>query len=498
MIKIIKKSKFLYLFAILAFSFTYTSNTLQAQSSNDKSKKEIKYKKARALQSKTAKKMAKVYEALEEVDEMGEPAPDMETALSILTELKSNFGNMKSYDRSVVWNALGYAYYATADIKDPSDSNKKDERTEEEKQSELKISYAPAINAYRQVLAEPESTIPIRTAALYTLAQLSLVTGDFEKGIETLLQWMDEVETVTAQAWGLLGTAYYQVGNYKKVISSNEKAIQLAEEEGYKPKENWYNMLAAAIGELKKDFGEKNALLRQLEIYEILVNLYPKKIYFIQLGGTYGQLGREKDYMITLKAAHAKDFLNKEGEYLALAQLLLLNQNPYWAAQVLVSGQKKLITTVDEKTKEEKIVPVVKDTEKNLKLLADSWRMAQEIDKAIPVLEQAAKISKDGKAFVLLGNLYLSEDKLDSAVDAIKKGLEKGKIKKVSQVYLTLGQAYFELQEFEMARKQFRVAARDKDKKVKTQANNWLKYTENEEIRVKNLALRRDYIQSQS
>ena len=498
MIKIIKKSKFLYLFAILAFSFTYTSNTLQAQSSNDKSKKEIKYKKARALQSKTAKKMAKVYEALEEVDEMGEPAPDMETAVSILTELKSNFGNMKSYDRSVVWNALGYAYYATADIKDPSDSNKKDERTEEEKQSELKISYAPAINAYRQVLAEPESTIPIRTAALYTLAQLSLVTGDFEKGIETLLQWMDEVETVTAQAWGLLGTAYYQVGNYKKVISSNEKAIQLAEEEGYKPKENWYNMLAAAIGELKKDFGEKNALLRQVEIYEILVNLYPKKIYFIQLGGTYGQLGREKDYMITLKAAHAKDFLNKEGEYLALAQLLLLNQNPYWAAQVLVSGQKKLIINVDEKTKEEKLVPVVKDTEKNLKLLADSWRMAQEIDKAIPVLEQAAKISKDGKAFVLLGNLYLSEDKLDSAVDAIKKGLEKGKIKKVSQVYLTLGQAYFELQEFEMARKQFRVAARDKDKKVKTQANNWLKYTENEEIRVKNLALRRDYIQSQS
>ena len=41
-------------------------------------------------------------------------------------------------------------------------------------------------------------------------------------------------------------------------------------------------------------------------------------------------------------------------------------------------------------------------------------------------------------------------------------------------------------------------AARDKDKKVKTTANNWIKYTENEEIRVKNLALRRDYIQSQS
>ena len=157
-----------------------------------------------------------------------------------------------------------------------------------------------------------------------------------------------------------------------------------------------------------------------------------------------------------------------------------------------------MITIVDEKTEEEKMVPVVKSTEKNLKVLADSWRMAQEIDKAIPVLEKAAEMSKDGKSYVLLGNLYLSEDKVNEAVDAIKKGLKKGDIKKLSQVYLTLGQAYFELQEFEEAKKNFRIAARDKDKKIKTQANNWIKYTENEEVRVKNLALRRDYIQMNS
>ena len=93
---------------------------------------------------------------------------------------------------------------------------------------------------------------------------------------------------------------------------------------------------------------------------------------------------------------------------------------------------------------------------------------------------------------------YLSEDRVDEAVDAIKKGLEKGKIKNMSQVYLTLGQAYFELQEFDEAKKNFRIAARDKKKQIKTQANNWIKYTENEEIRVKNLALRRDFIQNSS
>mgnify|MGYP003315342825 FL=1 len=107
-------------------------------------------------------------------------------------------------------------------------------------------------------------------------------------------------------------------------------------------------------------------------------------------------------------------------------------------------------------------------------------------------------MSKVGESYVLLGNLYFSEDRLDEAADAILKGLEKGKIKKLSPVYLTLGQVYFELQKFEDAKKNFRIAARDKDKKIKQQANNWIKYTENEEIRVANLALRRDYIQQNS
>jgi tetratricopeptide (TPR) repeat protein len=480
MIKLLKKSILLYVFALLTFSFSYPTSYIEAQSSNQ-SKKQIKYKKARALQSKTAKKMAKVYEALEEVDDKGEPAPDMELVVEILTELRNDQDNLKSYDRSVVWNSWGYVYFTDG-------------------------KYNEAIRAYERVINEPEVTLPIRNAALFTLAQLNLVQEKYDEGIELILQWMDQVETVTAQSWSLLGQAYFQKEDFNKSMSSMKTAISLAEEEGYKPKENWYVIVAACIGELKKQIGEKESLLQQLDIYEILVNLYPKKLYFIQLGGAYGQLGREKDYMITMKAAHAKDFLNKESEYLALTQLLLLNQNPYWAAQVLVSGQNKIITytetVLDKNTgkevKVEKTGPVVKDSEKNLKLLADSWRMAQEVDKAIPVLEKAAVLSKDGKAYVLLGNLYLGEDRMQEAVDAIKKGLKKGKIEKLSQVHLTLGQAYFELQKFEEAKKEFRIAARDKNKKVKTTANSWIKYTENEEIRVKSLALRRDYIQSQS
>ncbi len=476
-----KRNNFLYLFAVLAFSFMYLPSYVNAQTVDDKPKKEIKYRKARSLSSKVAKKMAKVYEALEVVDEQGELSPDMETVNEILSDLLNQKDDIKSYDRSVMWNALAYVY-----------------STEEK--------YLEAIEAYENLLDEPESTIPLRNEALRALGRLHVGLENFQTGIKYILQYMDVVETVTAQTWALLGRVYYTTGEFKKALSSLEKAVILAEEEGYKPKENWYSVMAASIGELKAEIGEKEAYLRQIAIYEILVNLYPKKTYFIQLGGIYGQLGREKDYMITLKAAYAKDLLNREGEYQVLAQLLLLNQNPYWAAQVLVSGQQKIITynetKIDEITGEEikveKTGPVIKSNEKNLKLIADSWRMAQEIDKAIPVLAKAAELSKDGKAYVLLGNLYLGEDKIEKAVDAIKKGLKKGKIEKISQVHLTLGQAYFELQKFEEAKKEFRIAARDKDKKTKSMANNWIKYTENEEIRVKNLALRRDFIQSQS
>ena len=300
---ILNKSTFLYLFAVLTFSFTYTSNFVEAQSSDSKPKKTIKYKKSRALSPKVSKKMIKVYEALEVVDEKGDPAPDMGTVIEILTELRNDAENLKSYDRSVMWNSWGYVYFSDG-------------------------KYDLSKDAYVKVINEPEVTIPIRVSALLTLAQLNLVQENYKEGVRLILQWMEEVETVTAQSWSLLGQAYFQLGDFKKSKSSMETAISMAEEEGYKPKENWYVIVAACINELKNEIGEKKSLLLQADIYEILVNLYPKKLYFIQLGGTYGQLNRERDYMITLKAAHAKDFLDKESEYLALAQLLLLNENP--------------------------------------------------------------------------------------------------------------------------------------------------------------------------
>ena len=338
------KENLMWFFSLIAILFVVAPVTIEAQPQVNK--KPIEYKKSRVLQNSTAKRMAIVYEALEVVDEKGEPAPDMETVLSILNELKDNMANLKSYDRSVMWNAWAYVYFMDGD-------------------------YPKAMSAYGRLLDEPEATIGLRVGALLSLAQLNLIEENYEAGIYLIRQWMSEAETVTAQSYALLGQAYFQIDDFKKALSSMENASMLAVEEGYKPRENWYVIMAASIGEMKKEIGEEESLYRQIDIYETLVDLYPKKEYFIQLGGSYEQLGFEREYMSTLKIAYEKDLLDKESEYLALTQLLLLNEDATSALEVFESGQKKMITIVDEKTEEEKIVPVIKDTEKNLKLLAD-------------------------------------------------------------------------------------------------------------------------------
>ena len=62
MIKATKRNKFIYFFTILAFSLITSSPYINAQQvADDKSKKQIKYRKARALSSKVAKKIGKSF-----------------------------------------------------------------------------------------------------------------------------------------------------------------------------------------------------------------------------------------------------------------------------------------------------------------------------------------------------------------------------------------------------------------------------------------------------
>ena len=102
------------------------------------------------------------------------------------------------------------------------------------------------------------------------------------------------------------------------------------------------------------------------------------------------------------------------------------------------------------------------------------------------MLELAAEKSEKGELYARLGSVYLDVDNNKAAVDALNKGLKRGGVKRADQARLALGMAYFNLGEFNAARKAFREAA--KDKRAKSFAQQWLKYINSEEKRLNEIA----------
>ena len=110
-------------------------------------------------------------------------------------------------------------------------------------------------------------------------------------------------------------------------------------------KENHYLLKMALYSELKKD-------LEVLPIYEILVQYYPKKRYWTNLSGLYGQRDRQMDQMGALEAAYDDRLLDKQREFTALSQLLFMFENPRKAARVIEDGLNQGIVKKEEKTLE--------------------------------------------------------------------------------------------------------------------------------------------------
>ena len=309
------------------------------------------------------------------------------------------------------------------------------------------------------------------------------------------------------------------------------EAKRLADEKQIRFRENWYSLLLSSMGELDL----KN---EQVPVYEEILELYPKKKYFVNLAGLYNDLDRQRDYTALLKTAYTKQLLDKKGEFQSLAQMLVSSGNPYWAAEVILTGMSSVpgLRVVDQECMMSKVLdddgnlktdnkgiaieelvctdiygpafvkagspdaldpkatPVLIEDKQNLTILAGALRAAQERKAAIDVFEKLTKVTNDGEAFIAMGNLYYQEDEIEKAIEAINKGLKKGNLKNPGFAQLTLGQALFELQRFNEARDVFTKASASKKDSVKKSARAWLKYTDNEQERVKNLNIRRESI----
>ena len=377
----------------------------------------------------------KVYEKLAEAQTLAE-AKDYAGAAVILNDMIAEDGKraLNSYELANVYNLFAFLAYATED-------------------------YPQSLRYYEQVIAQPDIPLAMEINTRFTIAQLYFVQEKWQQGIDAMLVWFDLNEKPNAGAYVLLAQGYYQVKKYDLALENVETAISMHEGEGKLPKEQWYN-LARFLYFDKEDFDSALDVLNTLIIY------YPKKQYWVQASHLYGEKKEEQKQLALMEAAYEQGFLDRSSELVTMAYLYLNAEVPYYAGSVIEKGFK------DE---------LVDDKSKNYELGGSAWAQAREVEKSIPMMEQAAAKSDEGELYVRLGNVYLDGDQFTKAADSVNKGLKKGGVKRPDQARLVLGMAYFNLGEYDKARKAFRDAG--KDERSEKYAKQWITYVTSEEER---------------
>ena len=412
------------------FGFQALSSAVAAE---EKKKDQRETRRTPALRNKVYEKLAEAQEAAE--------AKDYNTAAKILDGMIASGGKkaLNSYELANVYNLYAFIYYSRED-------------------------YAKALQAYENVVKQPDIPLAMEVNTKFTIAQLYFVQEQWQKGINALLEWFKVTETPNANAYVLLSQGYYQIKDYDKALLNVEKAISMYLAKDKIPKEQWYN-LARFL------YFEKDDVGKTVDTLEILLKYYPKKQYWVQLSHMYGEQKKESQQLSAMETAYVQGMLDKGTEQTTMAYLYLNGEVPYKAAKVMGKGIKN---------------KSIEGTSKNYEILGNSWRQAQEIAKAIPAMEQAAAKSDKGELYARLGNVYLDGEQYKKAISSINKGLSRGGVKRPDNARLVLGMAYFNVKQYDKAREAFKAAGRDE--RSAKYASQWINYMDSELQRQRALA----------
>ena len=419
---------------LLVADQAFDAGLVSTATAQDAPKKERETRKTPALRNN-------IYEKLAEAQVFAEAKQyaEAEAVLNDMLDATSKKSKLNRYELANVYNTYAYLRYAVED-------------------------YDGALNYYQKVIDQrPEIPLALEMRTLYTIAQLYFLQENWQKGIDTLNTWMSVTDTPSTNAYVLLANGYFQLKDYDKSLSNIQIAIDREEAAGRVPKEQWYN-LARFIHFDRDNFREA------LDILEILVMYYPKKQYWVQASHLYGEEKDEARQLAILEATYEQNLLDRSQDIVLLSQLYLQAEVPFPAARAMEKG------LADD---------IVEKESKNYELAGVAWRQAQEVTKSLPMLEAAASKSEKGELYARLGNVYLDVDKNKEAVEALKRGLDRGGVKRPDQARLALGMAYFNLGDFNAARRAFREAR--KDKRARSYADQWLKYITSEENRLEEL-----------
>ena len=402
---------------------------------------EQKPQKTRRVPSMSEAVYKKLAEGQEAID-----AKDYVTAEQVMKNMLERSKRYNGNEIGQVHSMLGYIYF-------------------------LKEDYKSAIREYKMVVAQGED-IPegLEQTTLYTLAQLSFVEGFYTDALKFMEDFIAKANNPGPEPRIFMGQVYYQMKDYPKAITQMIAGIDMARERGLTIKENWWQLLNFL-------YYEQENMPKTIETLEILVRDFPKRDYWIRLAGMYGQEGQEKKQLHTLQAAYAGDYLSKETDFTNLAGLLMQEEAPFKAAKVMEHG-------LNDK--------IIERSSKNLRALGQAWQLAQEVDKAIPVLEDAADLADDGRIYDQLAYVYLEADRYDDCVRSANGALDKGGVRKKQSTYFVRGLCLYNNDKLNDARGSF-VSCRNESRRDEDDTNlrtcaQWITFIDREKDRLAKIA----------
>lgn len=338
----------------------------------------------------------------------------------------------KPYEQAVVLQSLGYAEVA-------------------------REQFSAAIPSLKRSLGMNVLPAEVQQELRYNLAQLYMATEAFAEAISQLHSWMALAQSQKAEAYVMLGSAYFQLKQYKQSVTPFQKAIQFSD----RPKESWYQGLLAVYTELK-DYPASVALLHTM------VRKFPNRsVYWQQLAGMELTRERYPQALALMEMAYREGHLDSERQLLNLAQLYLLMGAPYKSGSLLEVEFKR---------------GRIKKNGKNLGLAANAWHQAKEHERAIDALERAAGVGVNAAIELRLSQMYMTVHRW---ADAEKRLVELLSINGVEgqlggKAWVLLGVVRFEQDKLEGARDAF-TSAKGFGKKSAEEAVQWLAYLRKEQ-----------------
>ena len=109
---------------------------------------------------------------------------------------------------------------------------------------------------------------------------------------------------------------------------------------------------------------------------------------------------------------------------------------------------------------------------KNYRLLSQAWQLAQEDQRSVPALKEAARLSDEGELDLRLGNAFLNLGQYGDCVAAVQAGIRKGGIKSPDNAQISLGMCLYNQQKYRAAINAFREAR--KTSRSRRIANQWI------------------------